>query len=789
MSSSDDAAAADDADTDGPFKEEIDVTSHTSYNEAVLLFQMKQYGKVLAILERLYKQIEPIEEALATRICFLLLDVYFAMQMPEKAGPVVQHLEKVLQAEVERTGEGGADGGSEPPDELLANALSMVPTAGSSAGDQMLYKLTGEAFTLLLHYYKARLYLLSRSMKSSKREIKSALASSQQGGAGAGSVASPALFLKADLEYLRQNYRKSIKLLHGCHKGGGSDSTVLYLNNMGCAHFCMVRHTATSCCSLVRLTLFCSELMGTAGLLQGKHNASSFYFLKALRENNKGHLETGGGPGSAGSKMVALPGFAKDRAPSLQYNLGLQLLLVEQPEHAFACFQEASLLYYNKPRLWLRMAECCISAHVRKVAESEKAGSKSDVVRAVVGEGRARRVVLPTGGAAGGDRIRGTKTAPRVEGIPQVDTMSHHPHPSPREDPGVLPGAAAAPRFGSMSLEHAAKCLRNCLYLLDHAGSGAAAAAAAAAASSTAPATTSTGGAKAGGLGGAGDGASSSSGGGGGRGSGSDAASAGGGDGGDGPGSEEAKRPDPTTVKQAALVSLAYVSLCLDDPLSSLSAATDLLHVREVTPGNRYLAHTYAAEALCMLNRPHQAEKHLSPSLVSEENNPDERQAGRGGAAAAATAKAAAEVAAAGGGGGGFGPGGGPGGANGYRNFQTSGGRGQFSVFSGSCVSDHSKCILYCNLAGALLAQVTSPLSPLPWNNPLTSCRHRNLSLQDKLQQAQALITQALEAMPSAAPALMALTYLELRKGNTEAALQLLKSRRPTPAERGGGGA
>eukprot|EP01051_Picozoa_sp_SAG22_P027029 SAG22_NODE_8847_length_626_cov_1.267552_1_plen_112_part_10 len=107
MSSSDDAAESSD-ETDGPFKEEIDVTSHTSYNEAVLLFQMKQYGKVLAILERLYKQIEPIEEALATRICFLLLDVYFAMQMPEKAAPVVQHLEKVLAAEVERSGAGGA---------------------------------------------------------------------------------------------------------------------------------------------------------------------------------------------------------------------------------------------------------------------------------------------------------------------------------------------------------------------------------------------------------------------------------------------------------------------------------------------------------------------------------------------------------------------------------------------------------------------------------------------------------------------------------------------------------
>jgi hypothetical protein len=71
-------------------------------------------------------------------------------------------------------------------------------------------------------------------------------------------------------------------------------------------------------------------------------------------------------------------------------------------------------------------------------------------------------------------------------------------------------------------------------------------------------------------------------------------------------------------VRQAALVCRAYVSLCLDDPLSSLSAATDVFHM-DPTPSNRYLAHTYAAEALCMLDRPSQAEKHLAPTLVNRE--------------------------------------------------------------------------------------------------------------------------------------------------------------------------
>jgi|EP01047_Picozoa_sp_COSAG01_P018456 hypothetical protein len=34
-------------------------------------------------------------------------------------------------------------------------------------------------------------------------------------------------------------------------------------------------------------------------------------------------------------------------------------------------------MYYAKPRLWLRLAECCISAHVHKLAESAESAFKS----------------------------------------------------------------------------------------------------------------------------------------------------------------------------------------------------------------------------------------------------------------------------------------------------------------------------------------------------------------------------------------------------------------------------
>lgn len=73
-----------------------------------------------------------------------------------------------------------------------------------------------------------------------------------------------------------------------------------------------------------------------------------------------------------------------------------------------------------------------VQAHVHKLAKSESEAFKSDVVSSVVGDGRARRVVLPTGGACGGDKVTGMRTRASLAGIPVTDVLTHHPHPEPR---------------------------------------------------------------------------------------------------------------------------------------------------------------------------------------------------------------------------------------------------------------------------------------------------------------------------------------------------------------------
>ena len=87
-------ARADDAQSDAGEGSVADVAlgdvdpSLTAYNTAVLLYQLKQYSRCRAILEEMFSNIEPVDEFLVFRVCFLLLDVYLLQKQAEKATEV-----------------------------------------------------------------------------------------------------------------------------------------------------------------------------------------------------------------------------------------------------------------------------------------------------------------------------------------------------------------------------------------------------------------------------------------------------------------------------------------------------------------------------------------------------------------------------------------------------------------------------------------------------------------------------------------------------------------------------
>nr|CAD7444350.1 unnamed protein product [Timema bartmani] len=79
----------------------------------------------------------------------------------------------------------------------------------------------------------------------------------------------------------------------------------------------------------------------------------------------------------------------------LMYNVGVCLLYGGQPTRAFDCLTEAIQVYHMNPRLWLRLAECCIMAHKQgNEHDFDIQSRKKDLVQGVVGSGIHRKLIL-----------------------------------------------------------------------------------------------------------------------------------------------------------------------------------------------------------------------------------------------------------------------------------------------------------------------------------------------------------------------------------------------------------
>ncbi|XP_058585279.1 CCR4-NOT transcription complex subunit 10 isoform X6 [Neofelis nebulosa] len=322
------------------------------YNQAVFLYHLRQYSEAIAVGEKLYQFIEPFEEKFAQAVCFLLVDLYILTYQAEKALHLLAVLEKMISQ-----GNNNKNGKNE--------------TGNTSSKDGSNHKAESgaliEAARSKIHQYKVRAYIQMKSLKACKREIKSVMNT-------AGNSA-PSLFLKSNFEYLRGNYRKAVKLLNSSniaeHPGfmkTGECLRCMFWNNLGCIHFAM-----------------------------SKHNLGIFYFKKALQENDNVCAQLSAGSTDPGKKFSGRPmcTLLTNKRYELLYNCGIQLLHIGRPLAAFECLIEAVQVYHANPRLWLRLAECCIAAN-KGTAEQETKGlpSKKGIVQSIVGQGYHRKIVL-----------------------------------------------------------------------------------------------------------------------------------------------------------------------------------------------------------------------------------------------------------------------------------------------------------------------------------------------------------------------------------------------------------
>uniref|UniRef100_A0A672Q6Y7 CCR4-NOT transcription complex subunit 10 n=1 Tax=Sinocyclocheilus grahami TaxID=75366 RepID=A0A672Q6Y7_SINGR len=348
----------------------------------------------------------------------------------------------------------------------------------------------------------------------------------------------PSLFLKSNFEYLRGNYRKAVKLLNSSniaeHPGPlktGECVRCMFWNNLGCIHFAM-----------------------------GKHNLGLFYFKKALQENDHVCAQLG----DAAKKFTGIPMCAllANKRYELLYNCGIQLLHIGRPLAAFECLMEAVQVYHSNPRLWLRLAECCITAN-KGSSEQETKGlpSKKGIVQAVVGQGYHRKIVLASQSAQNTIYSEGQSAA--------------------------IPVA---------SMEFAAICLRNALLLLpEHQQHD------------SKP-----------------DNGSKSCSQSGSTESGSETSDACSGKTQEGDKfipaapSSPLRKQEVENLRCSILACSAYVALALGDNLMALNHAEKLLNQTKLSGSLKFLGHLYAAEALISLDRISDAIAHLNPENVTD---------------------------------------------------------------------------------------------------------------------------------------------------------------------------
>ncbi|CAN1240772.1 CCR4-NOT transcription complex subunit 10-B [Linum perenne] len=571
-------------------------------NIAIIWFHLHEYTKALSVLEPLYHNIEPIDETTALHVCLLSLDVALACQDASKSADLLLYLEKSFGVNSVSQGDNGSVAQQQPTNLIAkSSSISNSSLAGdahssdlavsgnalesslsrslSLSDDSLEYEsmfsldISGQSLgkppgfssstdlsrtsvdrsistldlKLKLQLYKVRFLLLTRNLKHAKREVKLAMNIAR------GRDSSMALLLKSQLEYARGNHRKAIKLLMA-----SSNRTEMgisnMLNNLGCIYYQL-----------------------------GNHHASSVLFSKAL--NSCSSLRK--------DKPLKLLSLSQDKSLLILYNCGVQHLACGKPLVAAGCFQKASLLFYNRPILWLRLAECCIMALQKGLIKGSRASSrKSEIMVHVVGKGKWRYLAVENG-------------------ISRNDSAE-------KDVPFLCNGQP------ELSMSFARQCLLNALHLLDYSELNhlkyGLPSSFSMEESESSDVLKNTNHKNLTGI---------------------DAKASSGlvqinanGDAKEQKGGgtnqeimqnsisyyEDVHRRENQMIKQALLANLAYVELELENPDKALSSAMSLFELPECSRIFIFLGHLYAAESLCLLNKPKEAAEHVSIYLSGGDN-------------------------------------------------------------------------------------------------------------------------------------------------------------------------
>ncbi|KAK2146588.1 hypothetical protein LSH36_595g00023 [Paralvinella palmiformis] len=318
------------------------------YNQAVILYHLRQYSKSFNILDKLCPLIEPMDEILSRKVLFLLVELHLCTKRPEKAMGVISMIEKVLYGNGKTTQQ-DKDG----------NSKDLAETTTNSNNDIYRIKIT---------QYKVRCCMMSKYLKLCKRELKGLMTALGQ------QPSIPVTYLKANFEYLRNNFRKAMKFLNSMPPSAklmatsGESLPVMFYNNLGVIH-----------------------------LHLRKHHLGAFYLRKAIHENGLAAKEYNTVDPTKTLSGRPIYTIAVSRHYELLYNMGVQLLHCGKPTAAFDCLIQSLEQCQINPRLWLRLAECCIMVYRENNLEDRRLSKRLQVIQGSEGSGIHRKLILGSG--------------------------------------------------------------------------------------------------------------------------------------------------------------------------------------------------------------------------------------------------------------------------------------------------------------------------------------------------------------------------------------------------------
>ena len=214
-----------------------------------------------------------------------------------------------------------------------------------------------------VHLIKTNLYLLNGNMKACKKDIRSLSSTFNHG--------VPAAFIKSNYEYVRKSFIKSMKVLqiqqYRPFTETGECIPMMYYNNLGCLHYRMGKPAL--------------------GIHYSKRAFSELEKMQASKSNKKENKNNSHNVANSCSLYSA----SALRSFELHYNLGMQLLAADMPDQAFESFFNAVQLYYCNPKLWFRLAQCCIAKYRKTERDNNEA---DDIHFESVGQGIHHKLVL-----------------------------------------------------------------------------------------------------------------------------------------------------------------------------------------------------------------------------------------------------------------------------------------------------------------------------------------------------------------------------------------------------------